>query len=80
MLDTNPVTYKLTEYDGSPIEGSFYSSEILKTTVPDYYEIEKVLKTRKVGNKKEVFVKWKGWPDKYNLWIGEDQVYDIPTK
>jgi len=41
-LNTNPITYKLTEFDGSPIEGSFYASEMIKTAVPDYYEVEKV--------------------------------------
>jgi len=49
---------------------------MIKTTVPDYYEVEKVLKTRKVGNKTESLVKWKGWPDKYNSWIGESQIYN----
>jgi hypothetical protein len=80
VLNTNPITYKLTEFDGSPIEGSFYASEMIKTAVPDYYEVEKVLKTRKVGNKTESLVKWKGWPDKYNSWIAESQIYNVPTK
>lgn len=80
VLHTNPVTYNLVDYDGEPIEGSFYATEMLKTAVPDYYEIEKVLKTRKVGKKTEYFVKWKGWPDKFSSWIGEDQMYNVPSK
>jgi len=43
------------------------------------YIRSKVLK-RKVGNKTESLVKWKGWPDKYNSWIGESQIYNVPTK
>ncbi|XP_039276060.1 uncharacterized protein LOC120349647 [Nilaparvata lugens] len=46
---TVPVTYELEDYRGEPIEGGFYSEEIVKTKVPSDFEIEKVL--RKRGNK-----------------------------
>lgn len=77
VLPTQPVTYKLTDYSGELIAGSFYEQEMVKTEVPDYYEVEKVLKTRKVGKKTESFVKFVGWPAKFNLWLTEDQMYDI---
>lgn len=35
------------------------------------YRVEKVLKKRKCGNLKEVYVKWDGWFSKFNLWILE---------
>ena len=38
------------------IEGSFYEPELLKTKLPEYYEVESVLETRKVGKKKQSFV------------------------
>ena len=34
VLDTNPITYKLVDYHDDPIEGSFYTQELLKTKVP----------------------------------------------
>ncbi len=80
VLDTQPITYHITDYNGDVIEGSFYEQELLKTTVPDYYEIEKIIETRKVGKKKQSFVKFVGWPKKFSMWLNEDDIYDIPKK
>lgn len=65
---TNPVTYKLEDMRGQPIEGGFYEYELQKTLNPDVYLIEKVL--RRKGNK--LYVKWLGldersWIDKKNM-------------
>ena len=77
VLSTVPITYKLKDFNGDPIEGSFYKQELQKTTVPEHYEIEKIIETRKVGKKKQVFVKWLGWPSKFSMWIDESQITDI---
>jgi len=77
VLDTDPVTYKLIDYNKDQIEGSFYSQELQKTDTGDYYEVEKILDTRKVGKKKEYLVKFYGWSDKFSEWLPEDQVKDI---
>jgi len=53
VLQTDPITYQIEDWGGEPIEGSFYTNELLKTKVPDYYEVEKILETRKVGKKKQ---------------------------
>ena len=62
VLDTKPVTYKIVDYDGDVIEGSFYEQELLKTKTEDHYEVEKILGKRKVGKKTEYLVKFYGWP------------------
>ena len=77
VLDTEPITYKIVDFDNEPVEGSFYSEELQKTDVPDHYEVEEILETRKVGKKKEYLIKFLGWPAKFNLWVGEDQISDI---
>jgi hypothetical protein len=33
--------------------------------------VEKVLRTRKKGTKKQYFVKWAGYPDTFNSWVDE---------
>ena len=68
--DVMPV-YKIVDLQNDPVEGRFYEEELQKV---DYdptreYKIEKVLKTRTVGGKKQYFVKWLGWPDKFNSWV-----------
>ena len=61
------VTYRLSEWDGTPIKGTFYEPDVQKVQVSDdsLFRVEKVLK-RKRG---QVLVRWKGWPSKYDSWI-----------
>lgn len=71
---TEPITYKVKDQNNEIIEGSFYHEELQKVPkVKDrQYFVEKVLKTRKRGKKKQLFVKWAGYPDSFNQWIWED--------
>ena len=39
--------------------------------------VEKILKKRKRKNITEVLVKWKGWGNKFNSWIPEQDLQDI---
>lgn len=67
---TYPVTYGLRDLAGESIKGKFYEPELQKVTkTDDVYEIEKILKTRRRGGKVEYFVKWEGYPEKFNSWI-----------
>lgn len=66
---TNPPTYKLKDWKGEKIIGSFYELELQKTR-QDMFRIEKVL--RKKGNK--MLVKWLGYPDSFNSWIDSKHV------
>ena len=60
------VTYGLSEWDGTPIKGTFYEPDVQKVQVSDdSFRVEKVLK-RKGRN---LLVRWKGWPSKYDSWI-----------
>jgi len=75
---TNPWTYKLKDYKGEIIEGSFYESELQKTQQKkDTYLVEAILKTKKVKGKKYVLVKWLGYPDSANTWEPETNVKDF---
>ena len=69
---TRPPTYKIQDYNGEVIQGTFYEQEIQKTT-QDIYRIEKVIKRK--GNK--VFVKWKGYPDDFNSWVDKSELIDL---
>ena len=61
------VTYGLSEWDNTPIKGTFYEPDVQKAQGSDdsLFRVEKVLK-RKGRN---VLVRWKGWPAKYDSWI-----------
>ena len=72
LYPTDPPTYGLTDYEGEAITGKFYAEELQKV-VKEEFRIEKVLKTRRRGKKtdrrSEYYVKWLGYPDKFNSWV-----------
>ena len=71
-LRTVPVTYRLKDYEDEELLGGFYENELQPVTKTDeVYKIEKILKTRRRGGIKEYFVKWRGYPEKFNSWIAE---------
>ena len=58
------VTYRLSE---KPIKGTFHEPDVQKLQVSDdsLFRVEKVLKPKG----RNVLVRWKGWPAKYDSWI-----------
>ena len=72
---TIPVTYKITDYNGEEIQGSFYEQELQKTS-QGTFRIEKVLKRR--GDKS--LVKWMGYPKSFNFWIDTKTVVKLTTE
>ena len=71
--------YILSNFSGDEIlKGSFYANELVKIDSEDRVDkIEKVLKKQTVNGVKQIFVKWLGWPDKYNQWINESEVTQV---
>lgn len=77
VKNTDPVTYNITEYDGSLIEGSFYTEELQKVNTPIIFQLDAVLKTRTKNKKKEHYVHYFGWPNKYNEWIFDSKLQKL---
>jgi hypothetical protein len=48
-IPRNPPVYQVVDADGEIIEGTFYEKELQKVKKPEYYQVEKVLKKRKVN-------------------------------
>lgn len=62
--------YKLKDWSGEDVQGTFYQEELQAATPNTTYKIESILKRRKRrGQAAEVLVRWLHWPDKYNSWI-----------
>lgn len=70
-LQQGIASYTLKDELNEPIEGWFYKQELLRVVVPDdkAYKIEKVIKRRMRNGKEELFVKFRGWPNKFNSWV-----------
>ena len=68
--------YYLKDQLDELIQGSFYSNELQNVVVDENeeYEIEEIIRTRKRNRTKEVLIKWRGLPTKFNTWIPESSV------
>ena len=69
VLPTSPVTYRVRDLMDEPIIGSFYETQLQKTTQTTF-RIDKVLRKRRG----QALVKWKGYPDKFNSWVPVDEL------
>ena len=68
--------YKIEDFGGEPILGSFYSSQLQKIEPCKDYIIQNIIRER-VDQKtkiKYLLVKWEGWPEKFNTWIPESNI------
>ena len=72
---TIPVTYKITDYNGEQIQGSFYEQELQKT-YQGTFRIEKVLKRQ--GDKS--LVKWLGYPKSFNSLIATKAIVKLTSE
>lgn len=63
--------YRLKDYAGEVVDGTFYGQQLKKAFEQERYLIEKVLRSRKRGGQKQLLVRWRGWPSKYDSWIDE---------
>uniref|UniRef100_A0A915DN01 Integrase n=1 Tax=Ditylenchus dipsaci TaxID=166011 RepID=A0A915DN01_9BILA len=70
----DPTVYRIKDLSNEPIKGYFYEKELIRTALESNYQVEKVLKTRKVRGKIEYFVKWKGFRSSFNSWTTEDNL------
>ena len=72
--------FYLQDWDAEPVVGHWYANELQlvdpddPTATPEAFLVETVLKRRTRKGIREVFVKWLGWPEKYNGWIPESDV------
>ena len=72
IRETNPITYIIEDLQGEEIKGTFYEPELQKTK-QQIYRIEKVIEKEKGRS----FVKWKGYPDKFNSWVDNKDLIDL---
>lgn len=78
-LPRNPPVYRLKEANGDLIQGTFYETELQRVVEKSnhLFRIEKILKRRGKGRKKEVLVHWKGWPKSYDSWLPASQLVSL---
>jgi len=71
---TNPITYKLKDFNDEELRRSFYEPELLKAK-QNVFRIDKVI--RRDYKKKQALVKRKGYSDDFNSWIPIKDLTDL---
>ncbi|GFQ69831.1 chromo domain-containing protein [Trichonephila clavata] len=71
VYPSHPTTFELQDLESETIKGRFYAEVFQKISKrsDDYWHIEKILKTKHRGSKKEYYVKWKGFDNRFNSWV-----------
>ncbi|XP_031789033.1 uncharacterized protein LOC116417983 [Nasonia vitripennis] len=68
-------TFILEDLNDEEIDGFFYLEELAHvgtkrmSDAAEQFKIERVIRTKGRGSKKQLLVKWAGYPDKFNSWI-----------
>ena len=74
FMNDNIPQYHLKDYAGEVVSGTFYQNQLRKAYEQNTYLVEKVLRTRTRRGQKQLLVHWRGWPAKYDSWVGEEDV------
>ena len=68
---SNVITYKIIDLNDEIIGGIFYERELQKIkNNSEVYIIKKVIRR----NKNKYLIKWRGYSNDFNSWIGKDDV------
>lgn len=65
----SPAVYRICDLLEESIEGTFYPQELQKVKIKDVFPIDKIIKKRFKKGHVEYYVKYRGYPEKFNQWI-----------
>ncbi|GFU68248.1 chromo domain-containing protein [Trichonephila clavipes] len=63
----------IKDLQGEDIKGTYYEAELQKVVDSGFYPVENVIKQRKRRGITEYFVKYLGYPEKFNDWVTDIQ-------
>ena len=75
----HPTTFKLRDYAGEVIDGSFYRHEIQPVIrTEETFLVEKIVqRRRRHGNQMWYLIKWRGYPSSMNSWIRREDMQQL---
>jgi hypothetical protein len=82
VVKRNPTVYIIEDTQGEEIKGHWYVEELQRVSADETteFQVEEVIKTRGKGVNKQLFVKWQGYPAKFNSWIYDKDLRDLSGK
>ena len=69
--------YELERMNGKPMEGNYYSGDLIKVDKPREYLISKILRRRGKGKDAQVLVSFLGYEKEEPEWISASAVRDL---
>lgn len=71
--------YRIVDFLDEKVKGNFYEQELqsVEKNTESLWLIEKIIRKRQRQGRKEVYVKFVGWDDRFNSWILESEVKDM---
>ncbi len=77
----SPIMYKLKDYNGDVIEGSFYREEVQPVShTDDTFLVEKVIRRQRRHNEEWCLVKWRGYPSSMNSWVRRSDIMYVSDR
>ena len=72
----HPITYKVCDYHGNVVEGSFYRYELQSVArTQDKYIIDRIVRQqRRKDGKQWYLVHWRGYPSSMDSWVRKDAI------
>ena len=76
VVRAKPTLYYLKDLLGEIIKGVVYRQEIVPVSLPEYFAVEKILKSKICPKTKQKLhlVKFLGYPMKFSIWIPKAQL------
>jgi len=71
------IVYVLEDLNGAEITGTFYESELQAVKLPDTFQIDEILKTRRRSGSKAYLVRWSGYGDAFKSWVREKDLVSL---
>lgn len=77
-LPRHPPVYRVKDQQGEVLDGVFYEQELQKIRKEDdVFQIDRIIKKRKVKGKVEYLISWKGYPKKFDSWVPASHVQKL---
>lgn len=68
------VTYTIQDLRGETIQGVWYENELSLTTPGELFKIEKIIRYRGKGSRRQAYIKWRGYGNQFNSWINVSEI------
>jgi hypothetical protein len=75
--DKLPILYEIKDIRGDALKTKYYREQLIRVTEPEYWPINKVIRTRRRKGLKEYYVQFLDYDTGFNQWVKETDMKQI---